>query len=127
VVQSIGREIGDAARQLEGLRDAELERRRIVEGGGHPGDGFSNLGAAVAGIGAPHAGRSIDDVAAVDGDVVHPLGAGEQPWRLLEGAIGGERHPVCGEIVRHIDLGGGGALVKHGGLFIELGRMGVRA
>src|SRR5215470_3542760 len=30
VVEPLGREVGDAARKLKGLRDTELERRRIV-------------------------------------------------------------------------------------------------
>ncbi len=117
VIEAGGREIGDAACEFEGLRNAELERRRIIQRLGLLGDRRRNLGAAVAGIGAPHAGCGVDDLAAVDGEVMHVLGAGEQPRRLLEGPVGGERHPVRGKVVGHVDGGGAWALVQHGGLF----------
>src|SRR5437879_13008064 len=67
-------------------------------------------------IGAPHARCGVDDLAAVDGKVMHVLGAGEQSRRLLEGPVGGEWHPVRGEVVRDVDGGGAWALVQHGGL-----------
>src|SRR6202165_2749321 len=67
VIEPGGREIGDAARELKGLRNAELKRRCIIQGLGLLGDCRGNLGAAMAGIGAPHARRGIDDLAAVDG------------------------------------------------------------
>ena len=53
-------------------------------------------------------------MASVNGNIMHILGAGEQPRRLLEGAISGEWHPVRREIVRNVDGGGSGALVEHG-------------
>src|SRR5229473_1762212 len=111
------REIGYAACELEGLRDAELERRRIIQGFGHFGDRRRDLRAAMAGIGAPHARGGVDDLAAIDREIMHVLGAGEQPRRLFEGPVGGERHPVRGEVVRDVDGGGAGALVQHWGLF----------
>ena len=111
VIEAIGREVGDAARKLERLRNAELERRRVIQRFGLPGDGGGNLAAAVAGIAAPHAGGGVDDLARVDGEIIHVLGAGQQPRRLLEGAIRGERHPVRGKIVRYVDGGSGWALV----------------
>ena len=117
VVEAGGREVGDAACKLERLGNAELERRRVVQRLGLFGDRRGNLGAAVAGIAAPHAGGGIDDLAAVDGDVMHILGAGEQPRRFLEGPVGGERHPVRGKVVGDVDGGGEWALVQHGGLF----------
>src|SRR5258708_31960891 len=43
-------------------------------------------------------------------------GGGEEPRRLLEGGVGGERHPGRGEVVRDVDGGGAWALVQHGGL-----------
>src|SRR5258708_10919011 len=43
-------------------------------------------------------------------------GGGEEPRRLLEGGVGGERHPGRGEVVRDIDGGGAWALGQHGGL-----------
>ena len=127
MIEPGGREIGDAACKFEGLRNAELERRRVVQRLGLLGDRRGNLGAAVTGVGAPHARRGVDDLAAVDGEVVHVLGAGEEPRRLLEGAVGGERHPVCGEVVRDVDGGGAGALVQHGRPSCGFRRDGTRA
>jgi len=86
VVEAFRREIGDTAREFERLRNAELERRRIVQRRSLLADRFRNLRAAVASIAAPHAGGAVEDLAAVDGEVMHVLGASEQPWRLLEGA-----------------------------------------
>src|ERR1700722_5953162 len=80
----------------------------------------------MAGVGAPHAGRRIDDLAAVDGKIMHALSAGEQPWRLLEGPVGGKRHPVRGKVVGDVDGGGAWALVQHGGPLQVLGRSGFR-
>jgi hypothetical protein len=77
----------------------------------------------VAGIAAPHAGGGIDDLAAVDGKIMHVLGASQKPRRLLEGPVGSERHPVRGKVVGDADGGGAGALVQHGGLFKVQGVM----
>ena len=115
VIKPFGREIGDAACEFERLRNAELERRRIIQCRGLLADGFRNLGAAVAGVAAPHAGGAIEDFAAIDGEVMHVLGAGEQPRRLLEGTVGGKRHPVRRKVVGNVDGGGARALVQHGG------------
>ena len=71
------RQFGDAARQFERLRMAELERRRVIQRLGLLADRRGNLAAAVAGIAAPHAGGGVDDLAAVGGEVMHVLGAGE--------------------------------------------------
>ena len=57
VVEAGGRQIGDAAGELEGLRNAELERRRVIQRLGLLGDRRRNLAAAMAGIAAPHARR----------------------------------------------------------------------
>ena len=65
VVEPAGRQIGDAAGELERLGIAELERRRVVQRLGLLGDRRRDLGAAVAGIAAPHAGGGVDDLAAV--------------------------------------------------------------
>src|SRR5215831_10508729 len=123
MVETTRREVGDAACQLERLRNAELKRRGVVKRRGLLCNRFRDLGAAVPCIRAPHTGGGIDDLAAVDGEVVHVLGASEQPWRLLEGPVGGKRHPMRSEIVWNIDGGGGSALVQHGSLFERFGRL----
>src|SRR3954470_21077793 len=74
MVETIGRELGDAAGEFESLRDAELEWRRIVQPLGLLRNRRRDLGAAVAGIGAPHARGAVDDLAAVDGEVMHVFG-----------------------------------------------------
>jgi hypothetical protein len=105
------RQFGDAACQLERLRMAELERRRVVQRLGLLADRRGNLAAAVAGIAAPHPGGGIEDFAAVGGEVMHILGAGEHPRRTLEGAVCGVRHPEGRQIVRNADGWRGRALV----------------
>ena len=67
----------------------------------------------VSAVAAPHPGGGVDDLAAVGGEIMHVLGAGEQARVLLEGAVGGERHPMRGEIVRHADGGAGLGLIQH--------------
>ena len=125
VVESVRREIGDAAGQFERLRNAELERRRVIQRRGLLADRLGEIWrAAMAGIAAPHAGGGVDDLAAVDGEIMHVLGAGEQPRVFLERPVGGERHPVRGKIVRHVDGGSGWAFVEHRGLFTFFGRGG---
>ena len=99
VVEIGGRERRDPARELEGLRMGELERRRVVELRRLALDRRDDRVAVVAGIAAPHAGGGVEHGAAVGGVVVHVLGPGDQPRRLLEGAVGRERHPERFEIV----------------------------
>src|SRR6188472_634183 len=90
VIEPLRRELGDAACQFKGLRNAELERRREIQRLGLSGDSRRDLGAAVTGVAAPHAGGAVEDFAAVGGDVVHVFGTGEQPRRLFEGAVSSE-------------------------------------
>ena len=86
-----------ASSKAFGMR--ELERRRIVELGRLVLDRRHDRIAVVAGIAAPHAGRAVDHGLAVDRVVMHVLRARDQPRRLLEGAVGRERHPERFEIV----------------------------
>ena len=53
MIEAIRCEVGDPARQFEGLGNAELERRGVVQRLGLPCDRRRNLGAAVTGIAAP--------------------------------------------------------------------------
>src|ERR1035437_2559077 len=64
VIQPGRGEVRDAGREFERLRNAELERRRVIQRLGLRGNSGGYLGAAVAGIGAPHARRGIDNLAA---------------------------------------------------------------
>ena len=92
-VETFGRDLGEPLGEIERQRMAHVERGREVEVHQLPLDGGRDLAAAVAGIDAPEAGRSVDHLAAVDGGVVHALGGSEQPRRLLELPVGRERHP----------------------------------
>src|SRR5579863_5744397 len=60
----------------------------------------------MAGIAAPQTGGTVEHSAAVGGEIVHVLGAREQPRRLLERAVRRERQPIGFEIVgdgrRHV-------------------------
>ena len=94
VVEVARRQRRDAARQLERLGMGELERRRVVELGRLRADRRHDRIAVVAGIGAPQPGGAVEHGAAVGRVVVHVLGAGDQPRRRLEGAVGRERQPV---------------------------------
>ena len=85
--------------QLEHLGVAVLEGRRVVELGRHLLDGLDDGLAAVAGIDAEQARGGVDHLGAVGLEVVHALGAGEQARPLLEGAVGGEGHPVGLELI----------------------------
>ncbi len=105
VIEIAGRERGDAARQFERLGMRELEGRRVVEFGRLALDRRDDRIAVMAGIGAPQAGGAVDQLAAVRGEVVHVLGAGDEPRARLERAVGRERHPIGLEIVG--DSGGG--------------------
>src|SRR4051794_9865683 len=50
VIEPARRQIGNAAREFECLRNSELERRRVVQGLRHLGYGSRDLGAAMAGV-----------------------------------------------------------------------------
>ena len=92
-VEPFRRDLGEPLGEIERQRMAHVEGGREVEVHQLPLDGGGDLAAAMAGIDAPEAGRSVDHLAAVDGGVVHALGGSEQPRRLLELPVGRERHP----------------------------------
>src|SRR6185437_13150947 len=102
------------ARELEGQRMAELERRRVIERSRLLPNGGGNLITAMTGVDTPQSGRTIEDLAAVIRGVVHVLGRDEHPWRALERTICGERHPelverrLCGGDVGGRGFGGNG-------------------
>src|SRR4029077_18365613 len=99
VIEISRSERGDPARELECLGMTELERGRLVQRGRLALNGFDNRRAVVARIRAPEAGCAVDQLASVAGDVMHVLGANDHLWPLLEGAVGGERHPIGFKIV----------------------------
>ena len=80
--------------QLEGGRMAHLEGGGVVELRNLPLHRLHDLGAAVAGVHAPHAGDPVDEPAPVAGPVVDPVGRLHQPRVALELPVGGKRHPV---------------------------------
>jgi hypothetical protein len=92
-IETFGRDLGQPLGEIERERMAHVERGREVEVHQLPLDGRRDLAAAMAGIDAPKAGRSVDHLAAVDRCVVHALGGSEQAGRFLELPVGRERHP----------------------------------
>ena len=121
VIEIARREFGQARRQLErqrmGEREArsEIELRRLALDRGH------DRGPVVAGVAAPQTRRAIEDLAPLGGEIVHVLGARDEPRPLLEGAIGRERQPERAQVVGDLralgglDGGGGG----HTGVLLE--------
>ncbi len=92
-VQVLRCDLGETLGEIEGQRMAHLERGREIQRHQLALDRGGDLPAAVAGIDAPEARGAVDHLAAVDRGVVHALGRGEQPRRLLELTVGRERHP----------------------------------
>mmetsp|Transcript_6064 Transcript_6064/g.24216 ORF Transcript_6064/g.24216 Transcript_6064/m.24216 type:complete len:373 (+) Transcript_6064:1199-2317(+) len=80
--------------QLEGLGVGHLEGRRKVQLGRLLLDGLHDAGPVVAGIDAPQAGDAVQHLAALVVAKEHAVGLSQQPRRLLELAVGRERHPV---------------------------------
>ena len=99
VVEIAGRQRGDAARQFERLGMGKLKSRRVIECCRFLLDRRNNRFAVMAGIRAPEPGRAVEELAPVAGDVMHVLGADDDPRPLLEGAVGRERHPIGFEVV----------------------------
>src|SRR3954452_3367765 len=105
MVEALGRKRGDTTGKLEGLRMRKLKGWRIVELGCLRVDCLHDRAAIVASIGTPQSGAGIEHGAAFRGVIVHILGTREEPRRLLEGAVGGEREPIGLEIVGDRDGG----------------------
>ena len=82
--------------KLEGLRVRHLEGRAEVHLGRLLLDRLHDARPGVASVHTPQASRSVQHLAAAVVPVVHALGTGQKARRLLELAVGGERHPVGG-------------------------------
>jgi hypothetical protein len=79
--------------ELESDRMAHLEGGREVHLLDLPLDCLDDLRPAVAGVHAPQARGAVEHLASLGCPVVHALRALEQPRRLLELPVRGERHP----------------------------------
>src|SRR5262245_66685612 len=87
---------------------AVLEGWRVVEPRRHILDRLDDRFAAMASVDAKQSRRGVDHLAAVGFEIVDPLGPGKQSRPLLEGAVGGERHPVGLELIGlHVERGHG--------------------
>ena len=93
-IEAARRDLRQSLGEGEGDRMAHLEGRRIIHGGKLRRDRIGDLRAAVPGIDAPQARRAIKYASAVVTGIIHALRRSEQARRLLELAIGGERHPI---------------------------------
>ena len=82
---ALGQQRRELLGELEGRRMAHLERRREVQRRHRLLHRLDDGLAAMAGVDAPQARGAVEDLAALGGVVIHPLGAREQPRRLLEG------------------------------------------
>ena len=94
VVEAGRRQVLDLVRELERLRVAVLERRRVVELRDLAAHRFGDLGAAVAEARAPEARQAVVDLAAFGIRVIRALGRHDHARIGLELSVGGERHPV---------------------------------
>ena len=114
VIEIARREIGQARRELERQRMGELEGRREIELRRLGLDRRHDRRPVVSRVAAPQARRAVEDLAPLRGEVMHVLGARDEPRLLLEGAIGRERQPERAQVVGNLralgglDGGGGG-------------------
>ena len=76
MIEIARRQLGDAGGQFKRLRMAELEGRREIHFRCLFLDRGDDRRAVMPGVGAPQAGGSVEDLAAVRREVVHVLGAG---------------------------------------------------
>ena len=98
------RQRDEALGELERLRVTHLERRREVQLPRLAADRLGDLRSRVAGVDAPQACGTVEDLAPFGGPEVHAAGAREHARRLLELAVRRERHPVGVEVVVHAVL-----------------------
>src|SRR3954466_13766884 len=82
--------------ELEGDRVPHLESRREVHFRRLALDRLDDLRPAMPRVHTPQAGARVEDLTALGRPVVHALGTDEEPRRLLELAVRGERHPERG-------------------------------
>ena len=111
VLHSLRRDVHQPVGQLERLRMAHLEGRRIVHLRRLALDRRGDPRPAVPGIAAPEARRPVQHPPPVRGGVMHALRGHEHARRLLELPIGRERHPERPQIV-----GGDARTGGHGGV-----------
>jgi hypothetical protein len=99
VIEIGGRQRGDPRGELEHQRMAKVEGRAEIELARLTLDRLDDPAAVVAGVAAPQSRGRIKDLAAFRRIVVHVLRTRDQSRPLLEGAVRGERHPECGEVI----------------------------
>src|SRR5690606_1397353 len=95
---ALGRNLRKPLGELEGDRVAHLERGREIELRRLLADRLDDPRPAVAGVDAPEAGLAIEDLAALRGPVVHPLGRAAQAMRLLALPFGRRGQPEGGTL-----------------------------
>ena len=105
LVESVGGELYESFRQLEGLRVPHVEGRREIHFGGLLCNRLHDARPGVAGVDAPQPGDAVEDLAALGRPVVHARGLGKHPRVLLELPVGRERHPE--RVHRRLHRGGG--------------------
>jgi hypothetical protein len=97
------RQSRNPARQFERFRMGELKRRRIIEFRRLRLDCGHDRVAVMPGIGAPEPRGAVEHGTAFRREIVHVLGARDQPRRALEPAVRRKRNPERFEVVGYGD------------------------
>ena len=100
-----GQHSSELLRELEGERMSHLEWRRVIHDACLLADRRGDRFAAVAGVHAPQAGGSVEDLSAVSGGIVHVFRGDEHARRALESAVRGKGHPQLFERRQRADGG----------------------
>jgi hypothetical protein len=87
------------ARQFEGFGMCKMKCGRVIEFGRLARNRRDDRVAVVAGIGAPQPRQTVEHRAPIRGEIMHVLGAGDQPRGALERPVGRKWQPKGVEIV----------------------------
>lgn len=93
MIQIAGRERRDLRGRFEGLGMAELEARREIQRGSGVLNGLDDGSTAMTGVAAPKSRRRVEDAPAVLIQIIHALGARDDPRLSLEFAVRREGKP----------------------------------
>jgi hypothetical protein len=132
VLQSFGRNLGNALGQFERRRMAHLKRGDEVKLGCLGLDRLDDALLSMSGIDAPEPGHTVENASSVRLDIMHALGRNEQARLCLERPIGRHGQPEGVHRLRGEGrVGRCGMTCGHGGLLLVMicvgAMIGVRA